>query len=159
MRHDDKFRRRSPVCWQHAGSVPLIAILAALTVLAGGCAGGKPKPPATGPLRIKMQLVNAEGTAAPTTNLHLLTVVRDAQGELSQVTEHFGNMKISENPAPAGSITLEIPRDLVSAGGEFSLALNPPGGAPSPLRQGSAFLTFQVDPSTEEIDLGRIVVQ
>ena len=120
VRRDKNFRRRSAAFWPQAGSVPLIAVLAAWTILAGGCAG-KPKPPATGPLRVKAQLVNSDGSAASTANLHLLTVVRDAQGDLSQVTEHFGNMKISENPSPTGSITLEIPRDLVSAGGEFSL--------------------------------------
>jgi hypothetical protein len=129
-----------------------------LVVLDGGCSS-QPKPPATGPLRVKLQLVFPDGSAAPTANLHLLTVTRDARGELSGVTEHFGKLNISENPAAAGSITLEIPRDMVAGGGEFSLALNPPGGVPSPLRQGGAFLTFQVDAATGEIDLGRIVVE
>jgi hypothetical protein len=136
----------------------LVLAAVALLQLAAGCAG-KPKAPATVPLRIQAQLVNPDGSAAPTANLHLLTVTRDAKGELNGVTEHFGKLKISENPTMAGSITLEIPRDMVSTGGEFSLALNPPGGVPVPLRQGGAFLTFTADAATEEIDLGKIVVQ
>jgi hypothetical protein len=141
-----------------AARVCLWLTAGAFLLLAAGCAG-KPKPPATGPLRIQAQLVKPDGSAASTANLHLLTVTRDAKGELTGVTEHFGQVKISENPATVGSITLEIPRDMVSTGGEFSLALNPPGGVPSPLRQGGAFLTFTVDAATEELDLGKIVVQ
>jgi hypothetical protein len=158
MPYDEIWPKKRPLFYVSVGKVSLLPLTVVIMLLAGGCAQ-ESKKPATGPLRVKLQLVNLDGTAAATANLHLLTITRDAQGELSGVTEHFGELKMVAEAAPIGAVRLEIPREMVNKGEELSLALNPPGGIPAALQQGSVMLTFKVDPVTEEIDLGKIVVK
>ena len=134
-----------------------------LPVLLAGClsfACKWHKSPATGPLIVKASFINKDGTAAAVpSNLHLVTIERDNKGELSSVVEHFGNIKMSPAPGTKGGVGIEVPRDLVAKGGEFSFAFNAEGGFPAPLRKGEALLTFKVDAATEQIDIGEIVLE
>ena len=103
----------------------------------GGCSG-QPKPPATGPLRIKLQLVNsgrlgrADRQPAPS-DCH----PGRPRASCSGVTEHFGKLNDQrESRRRLAPSRWRSRGTWFPAGGEFSLALNPPGGVAVPTPAG-----------------------
>ena len=116
------------------------------------------KAPATGPLRVKAIFVANGQPAGPPANLHLVTVRRDAQGEITEATEHYETVQVTPLGERQGAVSIEVPRKLVAEGGQFSFATNPPGFPPRLFRRGDSVVYFKVDAATEEIDLGEIEV-
>jgi hypothetical protein len=135
------------------------ALLVAVTCLWSFAACTTAKPPATGPLRVKAVLLADGQPIGPPENLHLVTVHRDAKGDITQATEEYGAIQVSSLSERQGAVSIEVPRKLVAGGGEFSFATNRPGSLPRLLRRGDAVVYFKVDPATEEIDLGEVIVR
>ena len=113
----------------------------------------------TAPVMVTATIRREDGTPLRNRGLHLITISRDAKGEMNKVDQL---LSVTKNTDENGNLKFELSRDNMVGAKEFSFGLNPSGPYDPPMvirrKDAKDILSFNADDKTKSIEMGEVVI-